>query len=66
MFLSTFLKQTAYEQNVKIERGIAESARVERHWKKETKEKYTTWVQQMEKIWEAMKRRQKEIEDENK
>ena len=56
----------AYVQNVKIERGIAESARVERQWKKETKEKYTPWVQQMEKIWEDMKRRQKEIEDENK
>ena len=40
--------------------------RVERQWKKETKEKYTPWVQQMEKIWEDMKRRQKEIEDENK
>ena len=56
----------AYVQNVKIERGIAESARVERQWKKEMKEKYTPWVQQMEKIWEDMKRRQKEIEDENK
>lgn len=56
----------AYVQNVKIERGIAESARVEHQWKEETKEKYTPWVQQMEKTWEAMKRRQKEIEGENK
>ena len=50
-------------QELKIERGI-ETARAIRQWKKDTKERFALWIQQIGKIENAISQRQKEIRDE--